>query len=107
MAKVVQVNIPHRLGREEAKKRIDAGLGKLLEPLSSVVQIERNAWTGDRLEFTASAMGQSVPGSIDVEDAKVRVTLELPWLLASLADKAKAVIEQRTGLMLEDKSRKT
>lgn len=105
MAKVVQVNIPHRLGRDEAKKRIDSGLGKLLEPLSSVVQIEHNEWTGDQLAFSASAMGQAVPGSIEVEDANVRVTLELPWLLASLADKAKAVIEQRTGILLEDKSK--
>jgi hypothetical protein len=46
-------------------------------------------------------MGQSMSGRIDVEPNDVVVNVELPWLLAMLADKIKPQIQKEASKMLE------
>jgi hypothetical protein len=43
-------------------------------------------------------------GSVDVADDHVRLELQLPWLLALLAEKAKALVQKEGKLMLEKPS---
>jgi hypothetical protein len=51
MASPVVISIPHRLGKEEAKRRLEAGIVQVVAPLGRLVSINRRAWTGDRLDF--------------------------------------------------------
>jgi len=46
---------------------------------------------------------QTVSGSIEVAETTVTVSVILPILLTVLAEKAKALIQQRGQLMLEKK----
>ena len=60
-------------------------------------------WSGDRLQFTARALGQIASGAIDVADDHVRIEMQLPWLLARLGEKAQGMIRKQGRLMLEKK----
>jgi hypothetical protein len=48
-------------------------------------------------------MGQTVNGNVQVMDEQVRVEVQLPWLLAMIAEKAKTFIQKQGTLMLEKK----
>jgi len=103
MSEPLVVVIPHRLGKDEALRRIKEGLGRAKGEFAWLLSIDQDVWTGDRLSFRASALGQTATGLIDVYDAGVRVEVTLPWLLARFAHAAQRVIGQKGQLMLEKK----
>lgn len=103
MSEQFVVVIPHRLGKDEALRRIKDGLGRAKTEFAWVLSLEEEMWSGDRLTFRASALGQRAVGIIDVYEAGVRVEVTLPWLLARFAHAAQRVIGQKGQLMLENK----
>ena len=103
MSSPLIVSIPHRLGREEAVRRLKSGLGTVRTSYSPLLTIHEEAWAGDHLVFQVSAIGQSATGSIDVADDHVRLEVMLPWLLAKLAEKIAPAIRKEATLMLEKK----
>ncbi|MGA8388503.1 MAG: polyhydroxyalkanoic acid system family protein [Pseudolabrys sp.] len=103
MSEPLVVVIPHRLGKDEALRRIKDGLGRAKGEFAWLISIDQDVWTGDRLSFRASALGQMATGFIDVYEAGVRVEVTLPWLLARFAYAAQRVIGQKGQLMLEKK----
>jgi hypothetical protein len=48
-------------------------------------------------------MGQNVNGHLEVMQDQVRVEVQLPWILAVIAEKAKTFIQKQGTLMLEKK----
>ena len=103
MSQPLVVTIPHKLGKEEAVRRLKSGLVGVHKNFGGVFTLTEQAWSGDRLEFGARALGQTAAGAIDVADDHVRVELQLPWLLARLAGNAQALIRRQGQLMLEKK----
>lgn len=104
MAKPLIDDLPHELGRAEARRRIETGVeqGRVLLAKSGV-SIGNLAWTGDRLDFALSALSQSVDGSIDVGDQSVRIEVRLPLLLALFAEKVKKSLGKEGTLLLTKK----
>src|SRR5450631_1545718 len=97
------VTIPHRLGKDEALRRIKDGLARAKTEFARLLTLEEEAWTGDRLSFRVSALGQRVAGFIDVYEGAVRLEVTLPWLLAHFAHAVQRVIGHKGQLMLEKK----
>jgi hypothetical protein len=62
------VSVPHRLGREEATRRLKSGLETARTKLSQVLTIEDETWTDSRLQFRVKALGQPASGTIDVAE---------------------------------------
>lgn len=89
MARPVIVNVPHDLGKDEARRRIAAGFGRLREQITGgaagFLAIEER-WEGDRLYLTGGGLGQKLSGRIDVLDDSVQIQVDLPGMLAGLAD---------------------
>jgi hypothetical protein len=96
----VVVTIPHKLGKEEAVRRLKTGFEKLHSGFAQLAVVEDN-WTGDRLDFRARILGQTASGIVDVGETSVRLEMQLPWMLAMLAEKAKAIVARQGQLMLE------
>jgi hypothetical protein len=94
--------IPHQLGREEAKRRIQSQLASFRHQHNSLFAGLQETWTGDTVAFSLSAMGQSLSGHLDVGDQAVHVTVVLPWYLRMLASSLKSKIEQQGRLLLDD-----
>jgi putative polyhydroxyalkanoate system protein len=102
MSKPVTVTIAHELGKAEARRRVEAGLGDLSRHLGSLGGVSRR-WEGDRLSFAFSAMGQAISGGVEVEERTVRLEVLLPTLLAMMAGKLTGRLEQEGQLLLEKK----
>ena len=95
------VSIPHRLGRQEAKRRLDTGISRLGPELAGLVRTLDYSWDADRLSFRASAMWQTITGAIEVLDDAVRVEIHLPWMMHLLADTVARQVRRRGIAMLE------
>ena len=103
MSKPVVVSIPHNLGKEEATRRLQTGFGKARETFSAVLTTFEGDWTGHHADLRIGMLGQTANGTVDVADDHVRLEVQLPWALAIMADKAKAMIQKQGQLMLEKK----
>ncbi|MBH5401672.1 polyhydroxyalkanoic acid system family protein [Bradyrhizobium sp. CNPSo 4010] len=99
MSAPLVVSIPHRLGREEAARRLKTGLGRAAASIP-VIQVEEERWSGDTLAFRIRALGQVATGQVYVGDDQVRVEVVLPWLLQRFAEMAQATIRKRGQLLL-------
>jgi hypothetical protein len=103
LSKPLVVSIPHNLGKEEAVRRMKAGLANVRSQYSHLLTVNEESWTGDQLNFSVSALAQNVSGVIDVADDHVQLEVTLPWLLARLANGAQAMIRDKGRLMLDKK----
>jgi Putative polyhydroxyalkanoic acid system protein (PHA_gran_rgn) len=103
MSQPLVLSIPHHLGRDEAVRRLKSGLDRAGRDFASVISIQQQVWTHNRLAFRVSALAQTAAGTIDVFDNAVRLELTLPWLLAKIADRFIPTIEQTGRLLLEHK----
>jgi hypothetical protein len=103
MSKPLVVSIPHRLGKEEALRRIKSGFGNARAHYSNLLQMQDETWTGDQLRFHVSALGQSAAGTIEVGEDEVRLEVTLPWLLSLVAEKLTPAIRKEGTLLLEKK----
>ena len=103
MSKPVVVSIPHQLGKEGARRRLQGGVGRLREQFGDKLGKVEDTWTGDHADFRVTVLGQSVIGALDVMESEVRVEVQLPWMLAMVAEKAKGLIEKQGTLLLEKK----
>jgi Putative polyhydroxyalkanoic acid system protein (PHA_gran_rgn) len=97
----VTVTISHRLGRDEAKRRIDSGLGTIRNDLAQFVKSLDYTWEDHRLDFRATAMFQTITGRIEVYEEFVKVELDLPRLLHMLAKTIAGRIEKTATVLLE------
>lgn len=124
MSRPVTVTIPHQLGKAEARQRIAQGFGQFEQhlvarlsgaapgggrsggllgaALRSTMSFNQQ-WTGDRLEFTGGGLGQTVSGRIDVGDNSVVMQVDLPEMLAALADRFAGQLQHEGTKMLEKK----
>jgi hypothetical protein len=103
MTAPVFVSIPHRLGREEAVRRLKNGFSRAHANFSGFVTIDQEVWEGDKLQFQMRALGQAASGTIEVCQDHVQVEVILPWLLAKISERLIPVIRRETALLLEKK----
>jgi hypothetical protein len=109
MERPIEVELPHKLGRDEAHRRIADNVHKLRDhlPGGAASHVQSN-WAGDTLNLDITAMGQTVAAQLDVEESKVRVRVSLPGMLAFFAGPIEAALKAKGGdLLLEDKSKKS
>jgi hypothetical protein len=103
MSKPLSVTIPHHLGKEEAVRRLKTGLSKASTDFGHLFSVQEQTWTGDRLQFRISALGQVANGTIDVAEDHVNLEVFLPWLLAKIADAIRPLVRKEGTLLLEKK----
>lgn len=103
MSKPLVVVIPHQLGLAGARQRLDTGIEALTTKFGSQISSVDSRWTGDHLDLVLTAVGQSVTAALDVAEDNVRVEVQLPWMLALIAEKAKTLIQKEGQLLLDKK----
>jgi putative polyhydroxyalkanoate system protein len=103
MSKPLVVSIPHQLGKDEARRRLETGFGSLKTQFGQHLTSVEDTWSGDRMDFKVAAMGQQVTGHLEVKPDTVDLHVTLPFLLAMMADKARSFIQKQGTLMLEKK----
>jgi hypothetical protein len=96
------VSIPHSLGREEAMRRLKAGLTRAATKVP-ILSVDEERWEDNRMIFRVRALGQAANGHVDVEADHVKVEVTLPFLLQRFAEMAQAAIRERGKLLLTKK----
>ncbi|TAJ73552.1 MAG: polyhydroxyalkanoic acid system protein [Phenylobacterium sp.] len=99
MSKPVVVTIPHELGKAEARRRIDEGIGRLTSQIGAVGEIKQ-AWDGDLMRFSLLAIGQTVTGTIDIQEREARLEVHLPGIFAMIANKVKGRLRDEGQILL-------
>src|ERR1700756_2709286 len=94
MSAPLVVSIPHRLGREEATRRLKNGLSRAASSIP-ILTVDEERWEEDRMIFRVRALGQAASGHLDVGDDHVRLEVSLPWLLQRFAQAAQVMIRDR------------
>jgi len=103
MSAPLVVSIPHRLGREEALRRLRTGLLRAASSIP-VLKVDEERWDGDHMFFRVRALGQAASGHLDVGEDNVRLEVMLPWLLQRFAQMAQTAIRDRGKLLLTKRS---
>jgi hypothetical protein len=93
------VSIPHKLGREEAMRRLKTGLTRAASSVP-MLSVDEERWEDNRMIFRVRALGQAATGHLDVDDTHVRLEVTLPWLLQRFAEVAQIAIRNRGNLLL-------
>lgn len=107
MAAPIDVSLPHKLGREEARRRIASNIGGFKDHIPGGASHVTSNWVGDRLDLNIHAMGQQVDAQITVEETKVRCHVMLPGMLALFAAPIEAMLNRKgANLLLEDNRKK-
>jgi Putative polyhydroxyalkanoic acid system protein (PHA_gran_rgn) len=101
MTEPLTVSIPHKLGRQEAKRRLDSGINRIGPELAGLVSTLDYNWDGDDLNFRAVAMWQTITGRIEVLEETVRIEIDLPWMMRLLGDTITKQVRGRGSAMLE------
>ena len=103
MSAPLVVSIPHKLGREEAMRRLKTGLSREATSVP-MLSVDEERWEDNRMIFRVRALGQAAAGHVDVAEDHVRVEVVLPWLLQRFAEVAQAAIKNRGNLLLTKRS---
>ena len=103
MNETVTIIVAHRLGKDEAVRRLKEGLANANGRLGSMIAIDDQNWQGDTVRFRMRALGQSAAASIEVLEDAMRVDVSLPWLLAKAAKRLLPVLREQATLLLEKK----
>ena len=107
MHRPIDVDLPHQLGKDEARARIAGNIHKLESHIPGGTSRVDSTWAGDTLNLTVHAMGQKVDAKIDVFDAKVHCQILLPGMLSLFAAPIEAMLRQKGDtLLLGDDSKK-
>jgi putative polyhydroxyalkanoate system protein len=101
MSQPIEVDLPHSLGKDEARRRIANNIHRLQEHIPGGAQVE-SGWSGDQLNLRVQALGDSVQSTIDVEDTRVRVRVLLPGMLGMFSGLIQAGLQQKGSVLLED-----
>jgi len=104
MSQPIQVDLPHKLGKEEARRRIAGNVHKLKDHIPGGADVQ-SAWTGDQLRLDIGAMGQSVSAAIDVMEDKVHLQVLLPGMLGMFSGLIQAALQKKGSVLLEDHSK--
>jgi len=97
----IVVSISHRLGRDEAKRRIERGFDAIRRDVSPFVASLDCHWNDYRLDYEAKALGQPITGRLEVFDEFVRIEITLPGLLHLLGRTIAGRIQRRGADLLE------
>ena len=107
MERPIDVDLPHSLGKDEARRRIANNIHKLKDHIPGGAAHVESEWQGDALNLKVHAMGQAVDSTITVHDKLVHCRIALPGLLALFAAPIEAALNRKgRDLLLEDKSKK-
>jgi Putative polyhydroxyalkanoic acid system protein (PHA_gran_rgn) len=102
MTEPLVITISHKLGKDEALRRIRPALGKAAESFP-VLKVDEEVWSDDRMDFRVRALGQIATGNVQVAEDNVRLELTLPWLLHKFAEAVQKTISGRGRILLEKK----
>ena len=104
MTQPIDVDLPHSLGKDEARRRISNNVHKLQEHIPGGAAVQ-SGWAGDQLNLDITAMGQNVAATIDVKETNVHLRVLLPGMLGMFSGMIAGALQKKGSVLLEDHSK--
>lgn len=101
MSHQLTISIPHRLSEAEVKQRLAGAIADARKKHPGVLSAVQESWTGNRMDFRFTAMGQLISGDVIIEPQVAHLHVNLPWMLKMLADQIRPQIESEARKVLE------
>jgi hypothetical protein len=99
--KTLEVRVPHELGQEEVRRRLDNAIQRAQTDFGDKVSELNASWDGEeRLQVFVVVMGMKFDGEIDVLVEELVVRLNVPGMAGLFAGKIRSGIEERLGGLL-------
>ena len=99
MSTPIALDIPHQLGKQGVRDRID--IGRVADAIPGGGALVSRSWDGDTLNFSIKAMGQTVASTITVFEDHVHAVVDLPMFLLPFAGMMKTAIEREAPKLLK------
>ncbi len=99
--KAVEVRVPHSLGRDEVKRRLEAAVGRARDEFGEKIGDLDASWDGDeRLRLLLSVMGMQIDSEVEIQASELLVRVQIPGMAGLFAGRIKQGIEERLGGLL-------
>lgn len=99
--KSLEVRVPHSVGRDEARRRLDAAIVRARDEYADKVGAIEASWEGeDLLRLQLSVLGMPIGSEVDVRDEELIVRVEVPGMAGLFAGRIKEGIQERLGGLL-------
>lgn len=100
MSRQITLSFPHNLTEAEVRSRLVNAIADTKRKHPTIMGGATETWTGNRMDFRFAVMGQSVTGDVQIEPKTVHLHINLPLVLAMLAEKIKPQIESEGRKLL-------
>ena len=98
----MRLALPHNLTREEVRRRLRDNSHRIGDSIPLAMAEVTTSWPSeDRMGLAIGAMGQSISGHVDIEDAQVVFTVELPGALSLVEPMVEQAIRKQGQSLLE------
>lgn len=101
MARQITFSFPHRHSQAEVKSRLVDAIAEARAKHPTLLAGAQETWSGDRMDFRLNVMGQTVTGDVMIDAEQVHLHVNLPFVLAMLADKIRPRIEAEGRKLLD------
>jgi hypothetical protein len=99
MAKL-NMKFPHQLSQDEALKRTRGLLDDVKNQFAEKVSNLREEWEENTCQFSFSAKGFSVSGTLTVKPSEVELSGDLPWAATFFRGRIESTIRERAEKLL-------
>ena len=93
MSNSIVITLPHRLGAEEAKRRIAGGIELLRRYYIDKLAYSEANWNGDTANLRVAAFGQTATAQLYVMNDALRIDVQLPSIVAAFTGKIRGVLK--------------
>lgn len=96
----MRIAVPHALGRDEARRRVRERSGDIAEFVPAFAKVS-TAWPADdRMDLTVGIMGKELTGQIEIHEAEVAFSFEIPEALSFAEPLIRGQIEAKGRKLL-------
>ena len=97
----MRVAVPHSLPKAEVRRRLDEKQDRIAGFVPGGMADVETGWASeDRMVLTIRAMGQELTGNVDIEDAAVVFTIDLPLALSFVEPMISGALEENGRKLL-------
>lgn len=97
----MRVALPHDLTREEVRRRMHAHANEIASFFPPGLADVTTAWPSeDRMDITATVVGYTIPGGVDVGESEVVIEMRLPAMLGIMRGALEAAVKKEGGRLL-------
>jgi putative polyhydroxyalkanoate system protein len=102
--KNLEVRVPHSLGKDEVRRRLDHAVVRAREEYADNVGAIETSWQGDDLlAVGVNVMGMQIDGEVEILVEELLVRLQVPMMASLFSGQISEGIQERLGGLLAAK----